>query len=875
MPIKLLKFGRRKSAGNALEAEYEPAAQSPHDPPRQSVSSSSLFSGFGKKGVNTSPSAYDSPNPPFRLSSSSTLPSLETSTSSSSDLHKDHHSRFYNPFHKKAPSKSTMSNEPPTLQTPIESGSMFSSDDMFLSKTHRLSSFEPVTSATQSVSPLPVRSGSPDSYDSINFQDDGERISVKHVNRKQPPTITMKTSHSPTNYDTVDSPRDFGRRQSEEALMAYDSSPRNSRTLTPQVATFSQSHARQDSLTAPVQNYGRRRGSGDHGRRSSQLVRREGVEDEDARIVRQSIRRPDAVSSLAPKKDRDSGWEENIASSANSSVNSLPSKPQALPSPKASEDDDNVFDLTITEKVTYERKQSVRKAPKKMTKAEYDRYIAQKEAEASSSEDSESEEEEEDDSEQERFRELQRQREKQEAHLAVHRQQLMKETGVPGPTAPPYQRASTAPTLSFSAAASVAGGSDEDEDVPLAILQAHGFPNKNRPPARLSNLSTPSLQNLRSAALPVFARGLPQDPYMNGNGLVNQATRMSLGMGIGSGGSVYGGNGGGSVYGGGGGSVYGGGGGSVYGGGSQYGSNVSLYQQMEQVEAMKAARRPGGKVSPYRTGSPQVPGMDKVPSTGVGLLGLGGGSGGFQDPRMSMMAGMQQPMMDPRMSMMGGMPQQQMMDPRMSMMGGSGMGVGSTGGSVVNARELELQMEMLKLQIELEKAKNANNNRSTPNLPPPSRDSLAPPTPQFRPQQGQGQRAMSMVAPSDYGRPMSIAPSINMVPNRATMAGMNGMGLPPPQAPFAGYTPSIAPSERSTVGQPRRYRGVSNIMGSNASQSGRTVTLVSQVPPRMPVGKNGGGSDDEDDWEEAKRRREEKKNKWRGKKDSGLLASLS
>lgn len=914
--------------------------------------------------IRCSERAYDSSsnNPPFRLSSSSTLPSLEapgTSSSSTSDFHKRHHEeslfhhRFSSPFSKKNDPKSNSTThitmQAPTLETPIESGSMFG-DDMFgLGKSNRFSNVEPTAAkqSSQSVSPLPVRSGSPDSYDSANFRDDGERISVKQVNRKQAtqgnPTITMRQSQSPASYSPgLESPaldKSWGRRQSEEGLMAYDNSPRGSRSLTPQVQTFSQAHqthGRQDSLTAPVpHHYGRKRNSGDNTttvRRSSALMRRTSMEDEDAKIVRNSVRRIDtatyersnvqqqhlSTSSTASsklvdpdKKDRDSGWEENIASSGNSSVHSLPGAkvqlpqqqqqqqpkkvtPQPMPSP--STEDDNVFDLTITESVSlavsYERREELRArspaAPKKMTKAEYEKYLKQKEAESAKSDSSdESEvESEDDDSEHERWKQAQLQREKQEAHLAVHRQQLMKETGVPA--APNFNRATTAPTLSLSGANISGNVSDEEDDIPLAILQAHGFPNKNRPPTRLSNLSTPSLGNIRASQnLPVFARNLPADPYANGNGLVNSATRMSLGFGVGAdnrlamggGGSVYGG-GGGSVYGGGG-SVYGGGGGSVYGG-----SNVSLYAQMEMVEAQKAARRPNnGKISPYRTGSPALPGQDKVPTTGVGLLGLGGGSGGMgMDPRMSMMPPPQQMGMGMGMGMGGMDPRMSMLPPQQPMMGMGGMGMdprmsmlppltapAAPGAS--QTQQLEMQMEMLRLQIEL--AKMQQQNASTPSLPPPTRDSLAPPPSQqsFRPQLQPQQRAMSMINPTfpPPNRPMStFAPSI--APNQQAYPPIN---FPPPGT----YTASIAPSERSTVGQPRRYRGVSN---TNGSQSGRTSTLLSQAPPQIKVPPTSGlrkvsaGSDDEDDWAEEKRKREEKKKGWRGKKQSvlgGLLSS--
>src|SRR5438045_7798424 len=93
---------------------------------------------------------------------------------------------------------------------------------------------------------------------------------------------------------------------------------------------------------------------------------------------------------------------------------------------------------------------------------------------------------------------------------------------------------------------------EEDEDVPLAILQAHGFPNKNRPPTQLT--SRGSYPNLRPASqlgsnspapqsvagstagskLPVFARNLPPDPYF-GASLVQPSNRESFAVGGASG----------------------------------------------------------------------------------------------------------------------------------------------------------------------------------------------------------------------------------------------------------------------------------------------------------------------------------------------------
>lgn len=203
---------------------------------------------------------------------------------------------------------------------------------------------------------------------------------------------------------------------------------------------------------------------------------------------------------------------------------------------------------------------------KVMTPEQWERYKQQKEMDrrlGALSDDSGSEagDNYEDDDELDRDRQATKQRRKQEAHLAVYRQQMMKVTGEAAPPRPDsalaalkYNNGSSSDLdnrLSHLTVASRQSGGkssgedeDEDEDVPLGILAAHGFPNRNRPPTRLA--TSPSNSNLRSVSqpppgtapsaagqaakgtsLPVFARGLPQDPYY-GASLVNQPVRESL-----------------------------------------------------------------------------------------------------------------------------------------------------------------------------------------------------------------------------------------------------------------------------------------------------------------------------------------------------------
>ena len=149
---------------------------------------------------------------------------------------------------------------------------------------------------------------------------------------------------------------------------------------------------------------------------------------------------------------------------------------------------------------------------KVMTPAQFEKYKQQQEMDrrlgASGDSDSEDEADNyEDDDEVEKEKEAAKQRRKQEAHLAVYRQQMRKVTGEQAPqrstsslgnSLDPKLSASTTDlntrlshltvSTKFSSRSSGEEEVDEDEDVPLGILAAHGFPNKSRPPNQLAGL---------------------------------------------------------------------------------------------------------------------------------------------------------------------------------------------------------------------------------------------------------------------------------------------------------------------------------------------------------------------------------------------------
>jgi hypothetical protein len=100
----------------------------------------------------------------------------------------------------------------------------------------------------------------------------------------------------------------------------------------------------------------------------------------------------------------------------------------------------------------------------------------------------------------------------------------------------------------------------------------------------------------------------------------------------------------------------------------------------------------------------------------------------------------------------------------------------------------------------------------------------------------------------------------------------------PPQVHFQGngYAPSIAPSERSNIGLPGRYRPVSHMPVSDVKTRTSTMSGALQdwenkngSSTIKPIKKTGSASDEDDEegWEEMAKKREKKKSLWRTKKD--------
>lgn len=553
--------------------------------------------------------------------------------------------------------------------------------------------------------------------------------------------------------------------------------------------------------------------------------------------------------------------------------------------------DDMDFDESISASASlaarYENLEQAKptNAPNKvMTPAQFERYRQEQDnqrrlsGKSFTESDNESGSESEEESETEKHKEALKQRQKQEAHLSVYRQQMMKITGSQ-PMEQPYNArgsisASTLPLpmnnsmpqLSLSGPGSSGRSSEEeDEEIPLGILMAHGFPSRSRPPTRLSNAS--SQPNLRQSAmiqdsrLPPFARNLPADPYNLGASIINPTNRMSLAFGVGgdqrsvAGGSVYGGD---------------------MPARRQPGG---LIGEIMRTEEMKAARKGGSQQQFIPQKDPfNADPFDRHPSPGGGMLGLGGGAlPGQYGGGMGMgqhMPGNMSPRLGPSMGMPG-MPPMQMPT--------AAQGTDPMQMQMANQMQqmMQMQMQWMQMQMQMQNPQQAQPMLSPPVMGQRPMSMAGPGAGNFSAMPQPHQRTMSMMEPLPMFQGPGYAPSI--APSQRGGGGGGGGGLMPP----GGYTPSIAPSERSTVGLPSRYRPVSYMAPVGGSQPGaRTSSLISGISPDMSkkgagpshLKNSGAASDDEDDesgWEALERKRQEKKEGWKKKRETGLKGILN
>jgi len=470
---------------------------------------------------------------------------------------------------------------------------------------------------------------------------------------------------------------------------------------------------------------------------------------------------------------------------------------------------------------------------KVMTPAEFDRYRQQQEsmrgasdASKSDGSDDESDDYDDDDEEEQRKGQVAKERRKQEAHLAVYRQQMMKVTGeqpsdIPS-LRPGLEKSQTAPagrrtpTFTFDKPPESKASDEEDDEVPLGILAAHGFPAKNRPPSMFNpnvkyqseSYPPPPMSSAGASTsgrpLPPFAKNLPPDPYF-GAGLVNPSTREALGFNQNHAGSAH--------------------------GGSQGPAHpAGLVGVIAGEERARAVRRgntnaQGGFGNPMPQGT--MPPMMGMPP----MLTPGDEAQIHMSQQMSQMMQMQMQWMQQMQAMMVSGMQPPLAPPHMQMPGGG----------------------MLSPQM-MQQQQMGNGMLSPGQIPRPMSHS-APGSPSAIP--NVGPRSMSMMmptAPAPWGR-QPTAPSM-----------MSGALQP------QGYAPSIAPSERSNIGMPSRYRPVAiSAIDEGPPRPGSSLSMSTAGKLKStarPMKKSNEEEDEEEGWEEMKKKRDAKKNNWKTRKDT-------
>ncbi|KAF2842722.1 hypothetical protein M501DRAFT_984921 [Patellaria atrata CBS 101060] len=455
------------------------------------------------------------------------------------------------------------------------------------------------------------------------------------------------------------------------------------------------------------------------------------------------------------------------------------------------------------------------------------------------------------DDEEERLRKTAAQRSKQQAFLAVHRQKMQKVTGEPANPISMNQNRPTFDRNSMSSPSVLIGGTgasdDEDENIPLGILAAHGFPRANRPPTRLnqstsnSNLraasqaasivrpgsaaaksvSGASMVNAPRSSLPAFARNLPSDPFAV-PGMPMGPTREPLPFGRNNTASVYGG----------------------FGATPPSLPPNGLVGVIDREERERAMRR--GSPNAGQFGNGPVP--QAMPQMGMGMnMGMQWDPSGGFGMDMPMMPSMQIPTQQDQLLQMMAMQQQQM---------------------------VQMQMHFMSTMMN-------QSNGIAPQLPQVNMLSTA----------GQ-QRPMSMASNRSHG----VAP----MGNQQAYSGLNlgtSWDTKSRLGVNTGYAASLAPSERSNVGMASRYRpvqhsgqdGASSVTASTTlpNKSARSTQLSNpniRVPSREPSpgtipeskpksgflsatlrsvsrkpSKADANDDDDDEWTDVKKKRAPKK----------------
>lgn len=480
---------------------------------------------------------------------------------------------------------------------------------------------------------------------------------------------------------------------------------------------------------------------------------------------------------------------------------------------------ENMFDSSMINRENlaqrfHERSVSPPKSPspytKVMTPAQFERYKQDQErlrrtgevkAEDEGDEEERYDDDGEDEHELEKAKAVAKQRRKQEAHMAVYRQQMMKVIGEPINTTDRPSIFSTQSSPNLTNIGKIDDTEEEDEEIPLGILQAHGFPSKNKPPSVRNNSHNSSIKLGSSSGassgivdprLPVFARNLPQDPYY-GSGIVRPMQRESLAF---SGGSSA--NSGGMM-------------------GLPPGGLVGVIATEERSRAM-------------RRGSP-IPQGDFIAQAPTITLGAGQNTNEFPGGMLNMMG--------------SGIPLASMVPPQML-----------TPGDQAQMQMTQQMQQFMQMQMQFMQMMTQGRPQSASLHQPPSEI----PRPASAQMHQRSQTMLNQNSVPWLNRASTYAPSM--------YAGNN-------------YAPSIAPSERSNIGLPGRYRSVSqapsnnndrtrtssirgglqNWEGKNTNRNSTTIRAVNTKVEHV-------SDEDEDEaWEKLTKKKKEKKSVWRTKKE--------
>lgn len=605
------------------------------------------------------------------------------------------------------------------------------------------------------------------------------------------------------------------------------------------------------------------------------------VEDDDARMVRESFRASRDAKELEAGQTRQNGSSESSVktpsfSSAHSSIQSqrqvqpvtaasspdslAEATPRAKGSSMANEEARPLFSKTPPTPVT--TRPGVRfesQKPARMTQAEFAVLQRQHQKDPLSDDESDVSDEYIDDDQEEEERkkieEMRKIRQQQQEKMTAHREMMKKTTGGmnqsfggsarPGSMERPgLNRASMSTSELLGNRASYYGDNDEEDetdDIPLGILKEHKFPklgNRLSHHSSLTNLRSASAQGMRpsSAAgsviggsnnLPPFARGLPADlpsePYLGAN-LVQQPMRESIGYGAMGPASVYEGSTGGNAQ-------------------------PTLVNMIADAEQAKEARR-GGATKIFGTGNtfgqrlPQ-PGAMQQPmgmgqGQGMGMLGLGMGMPQAQPQQM--FAPQQQQQLSMNMNM------QQMQMQQMQAMA-----------QLQQQMQLMLQQQQMGIQTGMPQMPQMGMSPMMQQAMMPQNNFLSANGPQ---------RPMSMASNQGMGQQRTMS-MVN--PPKLNFNGMQQQQFGSHLAP--GYAPSLAPSERSNVGKSARYRpvtqqihdGSSTVMSQSTVQPNQAAAnrLTIRVKAKSPKSQTNGADEEENDdgWGSPKK-------KWSAKKRS-------